>query len=79
MGFYFRKSVRLGPLRFNLSKSGIGTSVGVKGFRLGAGPRGNYVLSLPETRIETRLGQIRDSIGAGQRVRGALDHSGVPR
>ena len=43
MGFYLRKSVRLGPLRFNLSKSGIGTSVGVTGFRIGTGPRGNYV------------------------------------
>jgi hypothetical protein len=43
MGFYVRKSVRVGPFRFNLSKSGIGTSVGIKGFRLGTGPRGNYV------------------------------------
>lgn len=43
MGFYLRKSISVGPLRFNLSKSGIGLSAGVKGFRLGAGPRGNYV------------------------------------
>jgi hypothetical protein len=43
MGFYIRKSLRVGPLRFNLSKSGIGASVGIKGFRLGTGPRGNYV------------------------------------
>jgi len=43
MGFYIRKSISLGPVRFNLSKSGIGTSVGVKGFRVGSGPRGNYV------------------------------------
>ena len=43
MGFYLRKSVRVGPLRFNLSKSGVGVSAGVKGFRLGTGPRGNYV------------------------------------
>jgi hypothetical protein len=43
MGFYLRKSVRVGPLRFNLSKSGIGVSVGIKGFRVGSGPRGNYV------------------------------------
>jgi len=43
MGFYLRKSVRVGPLRFNLSKSGIGVSAGVKGFRVGSGPRGNYV------------------------------------
>lgn len=43
MGFYIRKSIRLGGIRFNLSKSGIGASVGIKGFRLGTGPRGNYV------------------------------------
>jgi hypothetical protein len=43
MGFYIRKSINVGPIRFNLSKSGIGTSVGIKGLRLGSGPRGNYV------------------------------------
>ena len=43
MGFYFRKSVNLGGLRFNFSKSGVGVSTGVKGFRIGNGPRGNYV------------------------------------
>ena len=43
MGIYLRKSVSVGPFRFNLSKSGVGVSVGVKGLRVGAGPRGNYV------------------------------------
>lgn len=43
MGFYLRKSISVGPLRFNLSKSGIGVSAGVKGLRFGVGPRGNYV------------------------------------
>lgn len=43
MPFYLRKSVKVGPLRFNLSKSGVGVSAGVKGFRVGSGPRGNYV------------------------------------
>ena len=43
MGFYFRKSVNLGGLRFNFSKSGVGVSTGVKGFRIGSGPRGNYI------------------------------------
>ncbi len=40
MGWYLRKSVKIGPVRFNLSKSGIGTSVGVKGFRVGVRPNG---------------------------------------
>jgi hypothetical protein len=43
MSFYLRKSLSVGPFRFNLSGSGVGMSVGVKGFRVGAGPRGNYV------------------------------------
>ncbi len=43
MGFYLRKSVSAGPFRFNLSRSGVGLSVGVKGLRIGTGPRGNYV------------------------------------
>jgi hypothetical protein len=43
MSFYIRKSLRFGPVRFNLSKSGVGVSVGIKGFRVGSGPRGNYV------------------------------------
>jgi hypothetical protein len=43
MGFYLRKSVSLGPFRFNLSNSGLGVSAGIPGFRVGSGPRGNYV------------------------------------
>lgn len=43
MGFYLRKSLNAGPFRFNLSSSGLGVNVGVPGFRVGTGPRGNYV------------------------------------
>lgn len=43
MGFYFRKSVNIGGLKFNFSKSGVGVSTGIKGFRIGTGPRGNYI------------------------------------
>jgi hypothetical protein len=43
VGFYLRKSISVGPFRFNLSQSGIGVSTGFKGFRIGTGPRGNYV------------------------------------
>lgn len=43
MGWFLRKSLSVGPFRFNLSGSGVGMSVGVKGFRVGSGPRGNYV------------------------------------
>lgn len=43
MGFYFRKSINFGGVRFNFSKSGIGASVGVRGFRVGTNSRGNYI------------------------------------
>ena len=43
MGLYIRKALRVGPVRFNLSTSGIGVSSGVRGFRVGTGPHGNYV------------------------------------
>lgn len=42
MGFSFRKSFKAGPIRLNLSRSGLGVSTGVKGFRVGVGPRGSY-------------------------------------
>ena len=43
MPFYIRKAVSVGPFRFNLSKGGIGMSAGIKGLRIGSGPRGNYI------------------------------------
>lgn len=43
MSFYLRTSLKAGPFRLNLSPSGIGISAGVPGFRVGSGPRGNYV------------------------------------
>lgn len=43
MSFYVREGMSVGPIKFNLSKSGVGASIGVEGFRLGAGPKGGYV------------------------------------
>lgn len=43
MPFYIRKAISLGPLRFNLSKSGLGVSFGVRGLRVGSGAKGNYI------------------------------------
>jgi hypothetical protein len=43
MGWYLRKSFGFAPLRVNLSKSGIGYSVGVRGARIGANSRGTYI------------------------------------
>ena len=40
MAWYLRKSFGIGPLRINLSKGGLGYSVGVKGARIGVKPSG---------------------------------------
>jgi hypothetical protein len=40
MGFFYRKSVNFGPFRVNLSKSGVGYSVGGRAFRVGKSARG---------------------------------------
>jgi hypothetical protein len=62
MGFYFRKSAKLGPFRLNFSKSGIGMSAGVKGMRIGRGPRGNYIHMTGPFGI-----QYRQSLNGGER------------
>lgn len=53
MGFRYRKSIKVGGARLNLSKSGIGYSVGTKGFRVtkkaGGGTR--TTTSIPGTGI----------------------------
>jgi len=51
MGFRYRKSLRLGPVRINLGKRGIGTSIGVPGFRVTNSSNGRkYVtIGLPGT------------------------------
>jgi hypothetical protein len=43
MAIYLRESIRDGPLPVNLAKSGVVVSAGIQGFRVGTGPRGNYV------------------------------------
>ncbi len=51
MGWNYRKSVNLGGgFRLNFSKSGVGVSGGVKGFRVSSGPRGKRLFaSIPGT------------------------------
>jgi hypothetical protein len=56
MAWRFRKSLRFGPLRFNLSKSGVGYSIGGSGFRAGQDARGRSytVASIPGTGLYSR-------------------------
>jgi hypothetical protein len=43
MPWYIRKYINFGPLRVNLSKSGLGYSFGVRGARIATGPHGSYI------------------------------------
>ena len=68
MGFYFRKSANFGPFRVNLSKSGLGYSVGGRGFRTGHTASGHSYtrLSLPGTGIGYRSSKgCATSLSAG--------------
>lgn len=46
MGWRFRKSMNMGPLRLNLSRRGVGMSTGFKGFRLGQSADGRRYMSI---------------------------------
>ena len=56
MGWNWLKRFNFGPFRINLSRKGIGYSVGVKGFRMGQDAKGqNYTqTSIPGTGIYKR-------------------------
>jgi uncharacterized protein DUF4236 len=46
MGWSFRRSVGVGPIRFNFTKRGVGLSAGVKGVRFGTSARGQQSMTL---------------------------------
>ena len=62
MGFHFKKSIKAGPVRVNLSKSGVGYSVGWKGFRVTQKANGGTrtTTSIPGTGIS----YVKDSGGS---------------
>ena len=65
MGFIYRKSVSVGPFRVNVSKSGVGWSVGGKGFRTGVSGRGKRytTFGIPGTGVGYRAS---GSTGSGK-------------
>ena len=71
MGFSYRKSVKVGPFRVNLSNRGVGYSVGVRGIRTGvsASGRSYTTVSLPGTGLSYRTtggrGCLLVLLGAG--------------
>jgi hypothetical protein len=56
MGWSFRRSINLGPLRINASKSGFGYSIGGRGFLIGRDAKGRKytAMSIPGTGIYNR-------------------------
>jgi len=56
MGFYYRKSINIGPFRVNVSKTGVGYSVGGPGMRTGVSSRGKRytTFGIPGTGIGYR-------------------------
>ncbi|HOG64627.1 MAG TPA: DUF4236 domain-containing protein [Spirochaetota bacterium] len=59
MGFIFRKSVNLGPIRLNFGKNGIGVSTGIPGLRVGRNSKGKTYGSagIPGTGMSWRTSQ----------------------
>lgn len=51
MGFFYRKSVKVGPFRVNVSHRGVGLSTGTPGLRVGVNGRGRTYtqVSVPST------------------------------
>jgi len=56
MGWSWRKALNFGPLRLNLSKKGVGYSVGIRGFRVGQDVAGRRYrqTSIPNTGLYKR-------------------------
>jgi hypothetical protein len=56
MAWRFRRSLKFGPLKLNFSKSGVGYSVGGRGFRVGKDARGRSytAASIPGTGLYSR-------------------------
>lgn len=86
MAWWFQRSKKVGPFRINLSKNGIGVSVGVRGARVGVDSRGRVYrhLSLPGTGLRSReylSTQKRASGGEGFRPprASASQHGGTGR
>lgn len=70
MGFYVRSTVTSGPFRFTFSRAGISMSAGVRGLRVGTGPRGGYV--------RVGSGGLSYHMSLPARTAGAADASRIP-
>jgi hypothetical protein len=76
MGWGLRRSLKLGPLKLNFSKSGVGYSMGVRGFRVGKDAKGRSytAASIPGTGLYSRTYAGKGTATGGD----AAPASGVP-
>jgi hypothetical protein len=67
MAWNFRRSLKFGPIKLNLSKSGVGYSVGGRGFRVGKDARGRSytATSIPGTGLYSRTYSSQAKAAAG--------------
>jgi len=54
MNIFFRKAIKLGLFRINLSKNGAGISVGPKGIKAGVSPRGGIYIAGGKSGVQFR-------------------------
>ena len=73
MGWSWSKSKSFGPFRVNLSKSGVGFSVGGKGFRTGVNASGRKfsTVSVPGTGLRYNTSGSSSGRSSGSSSRGA--------
>jgi hypothetical protein len=74
MGWTFRRSINLGPLRINLGKRGIGTSVGAGPLRVGRSANGRTYRTcrIPGTGISYRSSRSGGAAGGGSGCLGVM-------
>lgn len=70
MGWSYRKSINAGPFRVNVSRSGVGYSVGGRGFRVGVNGQGRRYtsVSIPGTGVYFRKSHGRQARGCASAV-----------
>lgn len=68
----FRKTKSIGPLKFTVTPKGIGTSVGVKGARIGRGSDGKTRISasIPGSGLS-----YQHTVGSGKRQQATQQHA----
>jgi hypothetical protein len=68
MAWRFRKSLKLGPIRLNFSKSGVGYSIGGRGFRVGQDAKGRNLSDAADRRnsgVSLAVGMLAAAFVAG--------------